>query len=76
MQNLKNEALKTMAMIVRSIKGWTMLFALVLAAGIFSPQPVAASAATVYATINGGGGAVMEGPILLGNTVFGMGITL
>src|SRR5712692_1363742 len=76
MKNLKNEALTTMATTVRFIQRWTMLFALVLTAGVLTSQPVAASAATVYATINGGGGAVMEGPILLGNTVWGAGITL
>ena len=30
MKNLKNEALKTIATIVQSFKGWTMLFTLVL----------------------------------------------
>jgi len=75
MSNLKNEALKTVASLARSFKRLTMLFALVMAAGIFIPQPAAASAAKVYAG-NGGGGAMMEGPVLLGSTVFGMGITL
>ena len=42
MKNLMNEALKIMATKVSYIKGWTMLCALVLAAGLFSPRPVAA----------------------------------
>src|SRR5881409_796149 len=74
MKNLKNEALKTIATIVQSFKGWTMLFTLVLAAGIFSAQPVAASTATLVATINGGGMANMEDG--MGSSVFGMGIKL
>ena len=67
MQNLKNEALKTIVTIVRSSKRWTMLFALVMATGIFSISPAVAQAAqgpAVYATINGGGTAEMQGPIL------------
>jgi len=60
MKNLKNEALKTIETKVRSIKGWRMLFALVLSAAILTPHPVAASAATLFATINGGGTATMD----------------
>jgi hypothetical protein len=74
MKNLKNEAIKDLATIVRSIKGGRMLSALVLAAAMLAPHPVAAHAATVYATINGGGTAIMtdgEGP-----SHWGAGITL
>ena len=77
MKNLKNEAIKTIATIGQFIKGWTMLFALVLAAGIISPQQVAAHAAqapTLVATINGGGTANMEDG--MGSSVFGMGVRL
>ena len=79
MKNLMNEALKTLASLARSSKRWTMLFALVMATGIFSISPVVAQAAqgpAVYATINGGGTAEMQGPILLGITSWGGHITL
>jgi hypothetical protein len=74
MKNLKNEAIKDLATIVRSIKGGRMLSALVLVAAMLAPHPVAASAATVYATINGGGTANMEDG--MGSSVFGTGVTL
>ncbi len=45
MKNLKNEGLETMETKVRSIKGWRMLFALVLvlAAAILAPHPAEAA---------------------------------
>ena len=77
MNNMKLEAFKTIRTMARTSRSWAMLFALVLAAGIFIPRPVAAKAGpTVYATINGGGTAVMEGPVLLGITSWGAHITL
>ena len=74
MKNLKYEALKSMETKVRSIKGWRVLFALVLAAAILTPHPVAAQAATVVATINGGGTAKMHDG--MGTTHWGAGIKL
>ena len=47
-----------------------------LAAAILAPHPVAAQPATVVATIVGGGTAEMQGPILFGSTVFGLGVKL
>lgn len=63
----------------RASKVWTILSALALTAGILTPYPIAAHAAqpaTLYATVNGGGTAEMQGPILFGITSFGMGIHL
>jgi hypothetical protein len=54
MKNLKNVALKTMETKVRSIKGWRLLFALVLAAAILAPHPAYASGPC---TVPGTGGA-------------------
>ncbi len=76
MKTLKNEGLKTIETKIRSIKVGRMLSALVLAAAMLAPHPVAASAATVCATINGGGTAQMLGPVGLGTTHWGAGITL
>lgn len=87
MKNLKNEILKTMATKVRSSKGWTILFALVLAVGMLTPHPVAAQGAacspgtqpvTLVASINGGGRAVMEPPYFGSGmpTEFGAGVKL
>jgi hypothetical protein len=79
MSNLKNETIKTLASLTRSFRRWTMLIAIVMATGIFSLNPTVAQAAqgpAVYATINGGGTAMMEGPVLLGTTVWGAGIKL
>jgi hypothetical protein len=76
MKNLKNEARRTLAKVVRSIMSLTMLFTLVLTAGVLTAHPVAAKGPALYATINGGGTAMMEGPVLLGTTVWGAGIKL
>jgi hypothetical protein len=46
------------------------------AAAILAPHPVAGLAATVVATINGGGTAEMEVPGFLGSTAFGMEVKL
>ena len=43
MKTFKNETLKTLETIVRSIKGWMILFALVLAAAMFAPHSAEAS---------------------------------
>jgi hypothetical protein len=59
---------------IRSIKGLGMLFALVLAAVMLAPHPVAAQAATVWATINGGGTANMDDG--MGTSHWGAGVTL
>jgi hypothetical protein len=76
MKTLKNAGFKTMVAKVRSSKGWRMLSALVLAAAMLAPHPVAAHAATVYATINGGGTAEMQAPLAAGTSHWGAGITL
>jgi hypothetical protein len=77
MKNLKYEGLKTLETKARSIKGGRMLFALVLAAAMLVPHPVAAHAASVYATINGGGTAEMQSPgVAQGTSLWGAGITL
>jgi hypothetical protein len=77
MKTLKNAGFKTMVAKVQSIKGGRMLFALVLAAAMLAPHPVAAHAATVYATINGGGTAQMQSPgVGIGTSLWGAGITL
>jgi hypothetical protein len=76
MPNMKTEARKTMVKVVRSIVSLTMLFSLALTAGVITARPVAAQGPALYATINGGGTAMMEGPILLGVTSWGAGIKL
>ena len=76
MKNLKIETLKHVATSVRSSKGMRLLTALLLAAALLIPRSAAAKSPAVYATINGGGTAMMEGPVLLGITSWGAGITL
>lgn len=89
MKNLMNEAFKTMKTKVRSIKGWRMLFALVLVAAFaaltvsLSPQVASADGGdqhgdhhdvTVVATINGAGKSNMTD--VKGSSVFGVEVKL
>jgi heme A synthase len=45
-------------------------------AALLAPHAVAGLAATVVATINGGGTAEMQAPLAAGNSSFGMGVKL